>query len=82
MSILRWTGCVIFDLPVSVDRSKKFLREDNLAHPLYQPTKFQPARPSHLQVYKEGTNTLLSDTLRLASLALGVISQSSLCVTY
>ena len=39
-------------LPRPLDRSKKFLRKNVRAHALYQPTKFQPARPSHLRVYK------------------------------
>ena len=38
-------------LPRPLDRSKKFLRRNVRAHALYQPTKFQPARPSHLRVY-------------------------------
>ena len=71
---------MIFDLPVSVDRSKKFLREDNLAHPLYQPTKFQPARPSHLRVYREEQTTILSDTPSLAYARLGIITNFSLFI--
>ena len=39
-------------LPRPLDRSKKFLRKNVRAHALYQPTKFQPARPSHLRVYR------------------------------
>ena len=59
-------------LPRPLDRSKKFLRKNVRAHALYQPTKFQPARPSHLRVYKEEQNTILSDTPSLAYARLGI----------
>ena len=39
-------------LATPVDGSKKILRQNVWAHALYQPTKFQPARPSHLRVYR------------------------------